>query len=98
MANAVIKKDIGMLEKSDKLTDINAVKLKKESLKLEEHANSKWRCWVWLIIAFVLIVFLSKYFVYKTVNNFQNKAVTSSLMFNKCFHSYNTYSIYSEKS
>lgn len=61
-ANAIIKKDIGALETSDKLTDINAVKLKKESLKLEEHTNSKWRCWVWLMIAFVLVVFFSEYF------------------------------------
>lgn len=61
-ASAIIKKDIGTLEMSDKLTDVNAVKLKKESLKLEEHTNSKWRCWVWLMIAFVLVVFFSKYF------------------------------------
>ncbi|EZA58913.1 vesicle transport protein USE1 isoform X2 [Ooceraea biroi] len=59
-ASAIIKKDIGVLETSDKLTDINAVKLKKEALKLEEHTNSKWRCWVWLMIAFVLVVFFSK--------------------------------------
>lgn len=59
-ASAIIKKDIGTLERSDKLTDINAVKLKKESLKLEEHTNSKWRCWVWIMIAFVFVVFFSK--------------------------------------
>ncbi|XP_072744893.1 vesicle transport protein USE1-like [Anoplolepis gracilipes] len=59
VANAIIKKDIGALEMSDKLTDINAVKLKKESLKLEEHTNSKWRCWMWLMIAFVLVVFFN---------------------------------------
>ncbi|XP_018047507.1 PREDICTED: vesicle transport protein USE1 isoform X1 [Atta colombica] len=58
-ASAIIKKDIGMLEMSDKLTDVNAINLKKESLKLEEHTNSKWRCWVWLMIAFVLIVFFN---------------------------------------
>jgi hypothetical protein len=62
-ASAIIRKDIGALEISDKLTDINAVKLKKESLKLEEHTNSKWRCWVWLMIAFVLVIFFSKYFL-----------------------------------
>jgi len=63
VASAIIRKDIGMLEMSDKLSDINAVKLKKESLKLEEHTNSKWRCWVWLMIAFVLVVFFSEYFI-----------------------------------
>lgn len=59
-ANAIIKKDMSSLEKSDKLTEINAVKLNKESLKLEEHTKSKWRCLVWVMIAFVLAVFFSK--------------------------------------
>lgn len=63
VANAIIRKDIGALETSDKLTDINATKLKKESLKLEEHTTSTWRCWVWLMIAFVLVVFFSEYTV-----------------------------------
>lgn len=58
-ASAIIKKDIGSLERSDKLTDVNAVKLEKESVKLEEHTNSKWRCWVWLMIAFVLVIFFN---------------------------------------
>lgn len=70
VANAIIKKDIGALETSDKLTDINAVKLKKESLKLEEHTNSKWRCWVWLMIAFVLVVFFSKYLKHNLQHNY----------------------------
>ncbi|XP_076164620.1 vesicle transport protein Use1 [Ptiloglossa arizonensis] len=56
-ANAIIKKDITLLEKSDKLTDVNTVKLKTESLKLHEHTSSHWRCWMWLMIAFVLVVF-----------------------------------------
>lgn len=60
-ANAIIKKDIGLLEKSDKLTDVNTVKLKTESLKLQEHTQSHWRCWMWVMIAFVLVVFFSKY-------------------------------------
>ncbi|XP_014300429.1 vesicle transport protein USE1 [Microplitis demolitor] len=58
-ANAIIKKDMSSLEKSDKLTEINAVKLNKESLKLEEHTKSKWRCLVWVMIAFVLAVFFN---------------------------------------
>lgn len=66
-ASAIIRKDIGMLETSDKLTDVNAIKLKKESLKLEEHTSSKWRCWVWLMIAFVLVVFFSEYFTYISI-------------------------------
>ena len=59
-ASSIIKKDINLLEKSDQLTDKNAMKLKTESLKLEEHTKSTWRCWVWLVVAFVLVVFFSK--------------------------------------
>ncbi|KAG8041866.1 hypothetical protein G9C98_007170 [Cotesia typhae] len=58
-ANAIIKKDLASLERSDKLTEINAVKLNKESLKLEEHTKSKWRCLVWVMIAFVVAVFFN---------------------------------------
>ncbi|XP_076637855.1 vesicle transport protein Use1 [Colletes latitarsis] len=57
--NAIIKKDIGLLEKSDKLTDVNTAKLKTESLKLQEHTSSQWRCWMWVMIAFVLVVFFN---------------------------------------
>ncbi|XP_076749476.1 vesicle transport protein Use1 isoform X2 [Xylocopa sonorina] len=58
-ANAIIKKDIGLLERSDKLTDTNTIKLKTESLKLQEHTKSYWRCWMWVMIAFVLVVFFN---------------------------------------
>ncbi|KOC66716.1 Vesicle transport protein USE1 [Habropoda laboriosa] len=58
-ANAIIKKDISSLERSDKLTDANTDKLKTESLKLQEHTQSYWRCWMWVMIAFVLVVFFN---------------------------------------
>ncbi|KAK0178430.1 hypothetical protein PV328_002379 [Microctonus aethiopoides] len=59
-AGAIIRKDMVALEKSDKLTEINTTKLKAESLKLEEHTKSNWRCWVWLMVALVLTIFFSK--------------------------------------
>ncbi|XP_023246943.1 RRP15-like protein [Copidosoma floridanum] len=40
IANTIIKRDINMLEKSDRLTDQNTAKLKTESLKLEDSGNS----------------------------------------------------------
>ncbi|XP_048509980.1 vesicle transport protein USE1 isoform X2 [Athalia rosae] len=58
-ASTVIRKDIGSLEKSEKLTDLNTEKLKTESVKLEEHTKSNWRCWVWVMVAFVLVVFFN---------------------------------------
>lgn len=59
-ANTIIRKDIGYLEKADKVIDNNEVKLKKEALKLGEHTKSTWRCWVWVMVAFVIAVFFSK--------------------------------------
>lgn len=58
-ASTVIKKDLSSLAKSEKLTDLNTDKLKKESAKLEEHTKSNWRCWVWVMVAFVLVVFFN---------------------------------------
>ncbi|CAK9814544.1 Vesicle transport protein USE1 [Anthophora quadrimaculata] len=58
-ANAIIKKDITSLERSDKLTDVNTDKLRTESLKLQEHTQSYWRCWMWVMIVFVLVVFFN---------------------------------------
>lgn len=56
-ASAIIRKDVDSLTKSDRLTDSNAAKLHAESIKLKEHTKSTWRWWVWLMVAFVLIVF-----------------------------------------
>ncbi|XP_011311560.1 vesicle transport protein USE1 [Fopius arisanus] len=64
-ASAIIKSDISSLDKSDKLTETNAYKLNKESLRLEEHTKSTWRCWLWLMIAFVMIVFFNMIFFMK---------------------------------
>lgn len=58
-ANAIIRKDISLLERCDKLTDTNTDKLKTESLKLQEHTRSYWRCWMWVMIVFVLVVFFN---------------------------------------
>lgn len=60
IASGIIRRDIKTLENSNKLTDGNQMSLKTESLKLTEHTKSNWRCWVWFMVAFVLIVFFSK--------------------------------------
>lgn len=72
-ANAIIKKDVLLLEKSDNITDQNTVKLKSESVKLEEHTKSTWRCWTWLMLAFVIVVFLSKFCVMEIHNCIRRK-------------------------
>lgn len=60
-ANAIIKKDVNYLEKSNRMSDTNQVKLKGESLKLEEHTRSNWTCGLLLMIVIVLAVFFSEY-------------------------------------
>lgn len=42
------------------LTEKNFSKLVVESAKLEEHSKRAWRCWMWLMLAIVLILFISK--------------------------------------
>ncbi|XP_011504703.1 PREDICTED: vesicle transport protein USE1, partial [Ceratosolen solmsi marchali] len=66
-ASTIIKKDLSILEKSDKLADNNTTKLKDEAFKLGEHTKSTWRCWLWVMIAFVLVVFFNMILFIKIV-------------------------------
>ncbi|XP_033227284.1 vesicle transport protein USE1 isoform X2 [Belonocnema kinseyi] len=59
IVSGIIRRDIRSLEKSNNLTVVHETSLKSESLKLEEHTKSNWRCWVWLMVAFVLVVFFN---------------------------------------
>lgn len=60
-ASEIIKRDLTALEKADLLTDNNTIKLKTESLTLENHTKSTWRCWQVFMLAFVVVVFISKF-------------------------------------
>lgn len=42
------------------LTEKNFSKLVVESAKLEEHSKRAWRCWMWVMLGIVLILFISK--------------------------------------
>ncbi|XP_046464935.1 vesicle transport protein USE1 isoform X1 [Neodiprion pinetum] len=79
-ARTVIKNDIASLDKSEKLTDINTDKLKKESVKLEEHTKSNWRCWVWVMVAFVLVVFFSKYTMVRASDKICSTSVSDTYL------------------
>lgn len=54
-------KFLQVAEKSGTLTDENLERLKVESARLEEHTRRAWRCWMWVMIAVVVIIFVSKY-------------------------------------
>lgn len=59
IANKIIKKDTEIVIKTSKLTDRNLDLLANESSKLQEHSKKAWKCWMWLIIAVVLGIFLT---------------------------------------
>ncbi|KAK4884734.1 hypothetical protein RN001_001005 [Aquatica leii] len=59
LANKIIKKDTEVVSKSSQLTDVNFTKLKLESNKLTEHSKKAWKCWMWIMLVIVLVVFIN---------------------------------------
>lgn len=59
LANKIIKKDTEVLTRSSALTDQNKVKLEVESSKLEEHSKRAWKCWMWVMLFMVMVVFFT---------------------------------------
>ncbi|KAJ8929930.1 hypothetical protein NQ314_017339 [Rhamnusium bicolor] len=59
IANKIIKKDTEIVSRSTEMTDQNYSKLTTESSKLEEHSKRAWKCWLWIMLAAVFIVFIN---------------------------------------
>lgn len=59
IANKIIKKDTEVVTNSTNLTDQNFSKLVVESSKLAEHSKRAWKCWMWIMLAIVLVVFIN---------------------------------------
>lgn len=59
-ANMIIKKDTEIVSRSAQMTDKNYDVLESESNKLQDHSKRAWKCWMWLMIALVLAIFMSK--------------------------------------
>ncbi|CAH1965428.1 unnamed protein product [Acanthoscelides obtectus] len=59
-ANKIIRKDTEIVSRSAQLTEQNLSKLSVESSKLAEHSKRAWKCWMWILLAIVFIVFISK--------------------------------------
>ncbi|XP_045465177.1 vesicle transport protein USE1 [Harmonia axyridis] len=59
LANKIIKKDTEVLARSSVLTDQNKAKLEVESSKLEEHSKRAWKCWMWVMLFMVMVVFFT---------------------------------------
>ncbi|KAK6624517.1 hypothetical protein RUM44_011376 [Polyplax serrata] len=58
LANTIIQRDLETLQKSSGLADNNLTRLKIESKTLEEHNRRAWRCWMWVLIFVVMIIFI----------------------------------------
>lgn len=57
-ANRIIKKDTEMVSRSAGMADRNIGALNKETEKLEDHSRNAWKCWMWLMIIFVIVTFI----------------------------------------
>lgn len=58
ISNKIIKQDTENLGKSTKLTDQNMSSLSTESAKLQESSSKAWKCWMWLMIGLVMMIFI----------------------------------------
>ncbi|XP_044757090.1 vesicle transport protein USE1 [Coccinella septempunctata] len=59
LANKIIKKDTEVLTRSSVITEQNKAKLEVESHKLEEHSRRAWKCWMWVMLFMVMLVFFT---------------------------------------
>lgn len=66
-ANKIIKKDTEMMSRSSGMTDRNINALNKETEKLEDHSRNAWKCWMWMMIVFVIVTFIGMVLFMKIV-------------------------------
>ncbi|RZC37977.1 vesicle transport protein USE1, partial [Asbolus verrucosus] len=59
LANKIIKKDTEVVGRSAQLTEQNYSKLSTESNKLGEHSKRAWKCWMWIMLLIVVVVFIN---------------------------------------
>lgn len=59
-ANKIIKKDTDVVLKSANLSEKNITSLSGEAEKLQDHSKRAWKCWMWLMIGLVMMIFIGK--------------------------------------
>nr|NP_648289.2 unconventional SNARE in the ER 1 [Drosophila melanogaster]Q9VSU7.3 RecName: Full=Vesicle transport protein USE1; AltName: Full=USE1-like protein [Drosophila melanogaster]AAF50314.3 unconventional SNARE in the ER 1 [Drosophila melanogaster] len=57
-ANRIIRRDTEVVSRSAGMADRNINSLGKEAEKLEQHSKKAYKCWLWLMIAFVIATFI----------------------------------------
>ncbi|XP_017053179.1 LOW QUALITY PROTEIN: vesicle transport protein USE1 [Drosophila ficusphila] len=57
-ANKIIRRDTEIVSRSAGMADRNINSLGKEAEKLEQHSKKAYKCWLWLMIVFVIVTFI----------------------------------------
>lgn len=61
-ANRIIRRDTEVVSTSSGLSDRNLSSLSHEAEKLKDHSKRAWKCWMWIMIGVVMMIFICKYF------------------------------------
>lgn len=59
-ANKIIRRDTEVVSRSAGMADRNINSLGKEAEKLEQHSKKAYKCWLWLMIVFVIVTFIGE--------------------------------------
>lgn len=57
-ANRIIRKDTEVVSTSSHLSDRNLSSLSLEADKLKDHSKRAWKCWMWIMIGIVMMIFI----------------------------------------
>ncbi|KAH8379616.1 hypothetical protein KR009_006057 [Drosophila setifemur] len=57
-ANRIIRRDTEVVSRSSGMAERNINSLGKEAEKLEQHSKKAYKCWLWLMIVFVIVTFI----------------------------------------
>lgn len=60
-ANRIIRRDTEVVSTSSNLSDRNLSSLSLEADKLKEHSKRAWKCWMWIMIGMVMLIFICKF-------------------------------------
>lgn len=60
-ANRIIRKDTEIVKRSTEISDKNLDSLSSEADKLQDHSRNAFKCWMWIMIIFVMTVFIGLY-------------------------------------
>lgn len=60
-ANRIIRRDTEIVSKSANMSDMNYASLNKEADILKDHSKRAWKCWMWIMIGLVMVIFICEF-------------------------------------